>query len=384
MCDKIKKMKTIIISMGMHRSGTSTTTRLLEVFDFSLGDNLLPSSIENEKGYTEDIDILELNIEILNSINRDWKTIIPLDKSDFKKLLDGVFYKRAKDLIKSKIISCEKFAFKDPRNSILLPFWDAVLSDLDINILYMFTFRNPKSIVYSLEYRNNLDLYFSCLLWNFYNLECLKKLNDKNFIVIDFDSFMVNPKKQIENISNKFSLKINPLKLDDYLDKFLDKSLQHTKFSISDIRNDKELPPSTLAIYLEMIDLSLSKKIKPSTRKAIENLCNISQSQNLHLNHFEELRKSNEKFKESNEKLNESNEKLNESNEKLKESIEKLKESNADCFERVNALEKRNISDFDRIRAFEELDRKNNERIISMLNSRSWRITKPLRKIKIL
>ena len=354
-------MKTIIITIGMHRSGTSSIARALEVFDFSLGDNLLGPSIENEKGYMEDIDILELNIEILNSFNRDWKSLIPLDKSDFKKLLDSVFYKRAKDLIKSKIFSFEKFAFKDPRISILLPFWDAVLTDLDINILYIFTFRNPKSIYESLHYRNNLDLYTSCMLWNFYNLECLRKLDDKNFFIIDFDSFLDNAKDQLEKISTKFSLKINLLKLDDYLDNFLDTSLQHTKFSVKDIRNDKHLPPSTVDIYLEIIDLSHNKQIKPSSRKIFEDLYNNYQSQIVHFIY---------------------NEKLKESTEKLKESIEKLKESNADCFERVNALEKRNISDFDRIRAFEELDRKNNERINSMLNSTSWRITKPLRKIK--
>lgn len=40
---------TLIVVLGMHRSGTSVTTRAMETMGASFGDNLIPTAYDNPK-----------------------------------------------------------------------------------------------------------------------------------------------------------------------------------------------------------------------------------------------------------------------------------------------------------------------------------------------
>lgn len=75
------KEKTVIIVLGMHRSGTSAITRSLKALGIDLGNNLMAESERNNpKGFWEDVDINNLNIDLLNALGYDWHTITPISK----------------------------------------------------------------------------------------------------------------------------------------------------------------------------------------------------------------------------------------------------------------------------------------------------------------
>ena len=58
--------KRLVVVLGMHRSGTSAVTRGLLATGISFGENLLQPLIGvNEKGFWEDLDILEFNERLL-------------------------------------------------------------------------------------------------------------------------------------------------------------------------------------------------------------------------------------------------------------------------------------------------------------------------------
>jgi len=77
----IDQKKRIVVIIGMHRSGTSVIARGLKVLGVTLGDNLMPPGEDNPKGYWEDLDINELNVELLNffkmSLKQIWKCSFP-------------------------------------------------------------------------------------------------------------------------------------------------------------------------------------------------------------------------------------------------------------------------------------------------------------------
>ena len=60
-----KHAKSIIVVLGMHRSGTSAITRGLMVLGVELGDHLMPPAPNNnDKGFFEDIDVNAINVEL--------------------------------------------------------------------------------------------------------------------------------------------------------------------------------------------------------------------------------------------------------------------------------------------------------------------------------
>src|SRR5688572_29093711 len=92
--------KRLIITLGMHRSGTSVVTRGLQVLGVSLGDNLMaPFEGNNDKGFWEDNDINKLNIEMLNTLGSDWHFLTPLQNADVNALIQNGYLSRTIEIL---------------------------------------------------------------------------------------------------------------------------------------------------------------------------------------------------------------------------------------------------------------------------------------------
>src|SRR5215471_18740011 len=117
----------------MHRSGTSFATSALHHLGVSLGaeQGLLPPGPDNPAGYFENKDIQELDDELLAHLGGawdrpprlapGWATAAELDpfRTRATVILDRDFAAAVGD---GRLIG-----FKDPRASLLLPFWRTVL-----------------------------------------------------------------------------------------------------------------------------------------------------------------------------------------------------------------------------------------------------------------
>ncbi|MFM0308870.1 hypothetical protein P0D71_13905 [Paraburkholderia sp. RL17-383-BIF-A] len=57
---------TLVVVLGMHRSGTSAITRAMETMGADFGSRLMPAVAGvNDKGFFEDLDIVAINMEIM-------------------------------------------------------------------------------------------------------------------------------------------------------------------------------------------------------------------------------------------------------------------------------------------------------------------------------
>jgi hypothetical protein len=139
--------------LGMPRSGTSMVTGLFSNSGFFLGDNLLPPSISNPKGYFEDRDINDINNYIVHR-QLKWehfdtfrKMVCPKAHRD-KRLFPSAAPKHIKEVIiesaiKEKIIEKlrnQPFLFKDPRFCLTLPYWKPLLPE---HVKFVIVFRDP-------------------------------------------------------------------------------------------------------------------------------------------------------------------------------------------------------------------------------------------------
>ena len=151
---------------GMHRSGTSMVARLLNLCGLDLGpeEDLMPPGVGNEPGHWENLSFVRLNDAILTRSGGGWdfppapsigwasSPELALERAEAGALLES-FRRR------------EPWGWKDPRNSLTLPFWRPLIPDLKVVICV----RDPLEVADSLYHRGESSSAFSLQLWLLYN-----------------------------------------------------------------------------------------------------------------------------------------------------------------------------------------------------------------------
>jgi hypothetical protein len=156
---------------GMHRSGTSIAARLLQLAGVSLGDEsgLLPAGRDNPAGYWENRYIQELDDEVLAALGGAWDEppVLPAGWEHDTRL--DPFRERATEILRTYFPTASDGApigWKDPRLSLLLPFWRTV-TPIATTIVVV---RAPREVAASLATRNDMDAARAAVLWMRYLL----------------------------------------------------------------------------------------------------------------------------------------------------------------------------------------------------------------------
>lgn len=251
--------KQLLVVLGMHRSGTSALTRGLTVLGAELGDNLLAADEQvNAKGFWEDKDILAVNIDLLAALGLQWDTLTPVSVADCQSDVARRFIPRALAILKDKLASINLFGLKDPRVSILLPFWQQVFALLKVEVFYLIASRHPKSVMQSLANRDYFLPEKSYYLWQNHMLACLQHTQSLSRLIIDFDLLMKEPATQLARIANllQVSFSTNDPAFVEYEKVFLDNSLRHTQYDINDLVNDPYISREQQHLYQLLLRLA--------------------------------------------------------------------------------------------------------------------------------
>jgi rhamnosyltransferase len=258
--------KRLIVVLGMHRSGTSAITRALNVLGVELGDRLMPA-IEgnNAKGFFEDIDINELNIEILKAIDSRWDNLAEIEPSDIESLRRTDFFLRAVELLRRKTSKYPVFGIKDPRMAKLVPFWQLVFAHCKFDVAYVLAIRNPLSVAESLKKRDDFCHDKSYLLWLSHTLSSLVQTESHTRVIVDYDQFMDASQTSLAQIAKQFSLTVNKAAFEEFHSEFLSESLRHNIYTIDDLVLDHACLPLVKDVYTELFSIVQgSKKLNQS------------------------------------------------------------------------------------------------------------------------
>jgi hypothetical protein len=161
--------------LGMHRSGTSCITGMVEEQGVFLG-NVVQYIRDNPKGNRENRKIVRLHDDILRHNGSAW------DNPPKGTISFTAAHKATRDLILKEYEGRSPCAFKDPRTLILLDFWK------DMDLKYIGVIRNPLSVILSLEKRRQkVGKERGLELWKVYNNRLLDLKSKVNFPIINFD-----------------------------------------------------------------------------------------------------------------------------------------------------------------------------------------------------
>lgn len=253
--------KTLVMVLGMHRSGTSAITKGLQTLGVSLSENLLEGSEANKKGYWEDLDVLAINEKLLHYAGLEWYSPVtfPIEKLEdpyCQALID-----EAVCLLKKKVSEHPLWGFKDPRSSRLLPFWLHVFKQAKITPKFILSIRNPLDVALSLKKRDELEYAHSNYLWLLHILPNISTLTEFDYAIVDFSSLLDNPTKCMQHVAKSLKLTINEQFLSEFSDAYLDSSLCHSSSKLSDLIASEHASDLLVNTYKTLLSDSLDTQI---------------------------------------------------------------------------------------------------------------------------
>ena len=152
------------------------------------------------------------------------------------------------------------WGWKDPRNSLTLPFWEDLLPGLKTLIIV----RNPLEVAYSMRKRNGTSYAFGLRLWEIYNRRLIEAAGKHDRLVTHYDLFFENAEKELQRIANFVGLP--DAKIHSAAELVATKR-RHTHFTIDQLV-DAGVSGEVIELYRALIARSLTERRKTSVAKS--------------------------------------------------------------------------------------------------------------------
>lgn len=224
--------KSLILVLGMHRSGTSVLTRVLNLLGADLGSGLLTAQEGvNARGFWENAAVVAINEELLALLGRSWYDIRPLpDQWWLMSRLDAV-RKKAGEFLQVAFGEASMAAIKDPRLCLLLPFWLECARVTGWTPRVVLATRAPWEVVGSLCKRDPLDSVTAHLMWLRYTRDA--EVHSRGLLrgTVDYAELLGDWRKVMQRIASELGISW-PVAQDDAAEVVagdIDPGLRHQK-----------------------------------------------------------------------------------------------------------------------------------------------------------
>jgi hypothetical protein len=164
-------------------------------------DQLLHANVANPEGHFEHLPIVALNDEILRRLGGDWdlppRPLMWSLRGHRLRALEA----DARNVL-ATLSARDVWGWKDPRNSLTLPFWRRLEPELTVVVCG----RDPIAAARSLARRNAMPLGDALELWHHYNRRILVTAPRARTVVTWYDTYFADPEREIERVSRAVGL----------------------------------------------------------------------------------------------------------------------------------------------------------------------------------
>jgi glycosyltransferase involved in cell wall biosynthesis len=244
----------VVVIGGMHRSGTSCVAGLLHSAGLFLGDRLLAADPSNPRGHYEDLEFLEFHRELLRAHGFPDDGFIvdqPLEPT-------GRFVRRAAALVAERRRLMRPWGWKDPRTSLLLPFWHGIVPDAR----FLFVFRPPWDVVDSLYRRGDpvfaRDPSFAVRVWLDYNtrIRDFARAHADCTLVRELSQIVADPDALCDDVRHRLNVTLDPPRFSVEPRLLRPASAAHAELLAT-------TNPACVALYRDLQDLAGGAPIAP-------------------------------------------------------------------------------------------------------------------------
>lgn len=189
-----------VVVLGMHRSGTSVVTRVINLLGLPIcRDDDLQTGPDNPTGHWESASLINFNDRILKmfggTVEAPSLMSFGWEESEQAKAL----HDEASKVFKSAFPT-DVWVWKDPRTCLTLPFWRDVWTSMPVAVL---VYREPLEIFISMHKRNGISKAHCIALWERYLRSALLGSVGMPLVIIDYDDLLRNPATAVSRLSEE-------------------------------------------------------------------------------------------------------------------------------------------------------------------------------------
>jgi len=195
-----------ILVLGMHRSGTSATTRVLNLLGAELGANLLEAQADNAKGFWEQADVVQIHEELFAALGRTWHDVREMPEDWLEQPASYAAIDKLVKVISRDFADTALWAMKDPRMCRLVPLWRETLKRAGVSARALIVMRPPDEVAGSLAAREGWSEQHSDLMWTQYTLEAIRYTQDMPRSIMSYDELMVDWRAVMRRVSEQLDV----------------------------------------------------------------------------------------------------------------------------------------------------------------------------------
>ena len=266
----------VVVVLGMARTGTSTTMRMLNLLGVDVGEPerlLGPIESINEKGFFEHFAMMRLNAAVLQRLGGSWRDPPPLpvgweSDPEFDDLRE-----RAAAIIADEFADKPLWGFKDPRLCLTLPFWLPLIGPAR----FVVCARHPLEIAASLERRDGLTTEQSIALWRLYTASAIAATAGERRIIVGYREALADPLTAADALAAFIGVPERAAEpaVRREIEDWVEPRLRHHERTHLDLLEDPRLDPLdvTLALLLELAGASAENDLgalDPVARRVLD------------------------------------------------------------------------------------------------------------------
>src|SRR5262245_44014369 len=183
-------LRTAVLVLGMHRSGTSALARLVNFLGAALPRHLMPANEANPRGYWESKPLVGLHDELLEASDSAWDDWRALGSRWKESDAANRFSARIRLMIDEEYGNAPLFVMKDPSVCRTLPYWMSILEKSGFRTAPLIIVRNPLEVAESLRERDGISFEKAMLLWLRHTLDAEYETRHLQRNIVTYDALL--------------------------------------------------------------------------------------------------------------------------------------------------------------------------------------------------
>lgn len=218
-----------ILILGMHRSGTSALTRVVNLMGADLPDNLIPPKPSNTTGFWESQSVFRIHNDLLEALGLLWYDFLPLPPDWLQHPATRKARAALLECLRRDFSASSLFVIKDPRLCRILPLWIEVLAEFGARPHVVFCYRHPLEVAASLLKRDGLPWDLSLPLWASSYITAERDTRGLTREFVSYDDLLEDWRSVLARLGRDFDLTWarTPDAIHSEVDAFLSKGHRH-------------------------------------------------------------------------------------------------------------------------------------------------------------
>jgi hypothetical protein len=249
-------VETGVFVLGMHRSGTSAVTRLVNLLGPIVppDEDLVQPTEKNPKGYWESEALVNFQERVLAAVGCHMSCPAPLPSGWERDPRLDTLRRDAPSAVRA-VFPTTPWVWKDPRHCLAFSFWQDAL---DVRPVVVLVNRNPLEIAASAQrIRNEQTKVYTLALWERYLREGLREIAGLRVLVVQYEDVLPDPLGwcgKAHDFLARAGVPVHSPEERDVLP-FIDSELRHTAFTSSDFLADPDVTDAQRALYSALEEL---------------------------------------------------------------------------------------------------------------------------------